>query len=356
MHVLKNTKPIGSLAPGEWLCQDDNAFQLAAMAERGTVELEKWTAPKLDMDVSFGAGQPTIYSPAEPKHILLIRSGAIGDLLLLTPATRALRAKYPNAQITLCCNKRHWDIFAQGDTHFAEYPLPISEASEFDLIIPLENVVELSTEKGQHATDAFAEALGVTITDYKPIYKVTAADLTDFSTRWGSKPSPRVALQLRASARIRDYHMVQWGEVVNTLLERGWEVMLIGKDNPAGIEQMGRQLKDCSALSFRQAAAVLSTCDVFCGVDSSFFNLCPALGVPAIGLFGPVDWRTRIKEGSGQRALSGVGDCAPCGWTNSRAGQKFPPFGPCAKTGFCVPLAEIKPERIVAMIEREAKK
>jgi ADP-heptose:LPS heptosyltransferase len=114
---------------------------------------------------------------------------------------------------------------------------------------------------------------------------------------------------------------------------------------------MPPELVDCSHLSFRQAAAVLSTCDVFCGVDSSFFNLCPALGVPAIGLFGPVDWRTRVKEGMGQTALSGVGYCAPCGWTNSRAGHKFPPNGPCAKTGFCVPLADIKPERIVAKID-----
>lgn len=284
---------------------------------------------------------------------------------MLSPCIGPLRAKYPNAKITLAANPKFHPVIWDENSpyhHLNSYPVPVDSLADYDFIIPLENVVELETEK--HAIDAFADVLGVTVTDYRPVYKVTdeerqhaevlvAHDLATKSGRW--KRKPRVALQLRASARIRDYHMEHWGEVVSTLLAGGWEVMLIGQNNP-DIRPLGTNIKDCSALSFREATAVLSTCDVFCGVDSAFFNLCPALGVPAIGLFGPVNWRTRVKEGMGQRALAGVGDCAPCGWTNSRAGQKFPPFGPCAKTGYCVPLAEIKPERVVAMIEKYARR
>lgn len=350
MHILRNSKPIGPLLPGEWLCQDDNAFQLAMMAERGTVELRAWE--------QGGTRWPK--GDDGPRSILLIRSGAIGDLLLLTPATKALRAKYPNALIWLSCHKRHWDIFAQGDTHFIDYPLPTSELAQFDLIIPLENIVELSTEQRIHATDAFAQVLGVTVEDYRPVYKVTEQETQDagynFPRADGQhiKRKPRVALHLHASAAIRGYPMQQWNVVLQTLLNRGWEIMLLG--NRDGIKGAPPAIKDCSHLSFREAAAVLATCDVFCGVDSSFFNLCPALGVPAVGLFGPVAWETRAKPGSGQVALHGEAPCAPCGWTNARAGMRFPPNGPCAKTGQCVPLADITPERVVAVIEREAKK
>ena len=356
MHILRNNTPLPinygqTLPPGEWLVQDEQAFRWASAAERGSVRLEVFN-------------QVGRFS-ANPKQILLIRSGAIGDLLLLSPCIAALKAKYPQAQIWLSHFEKHTPIFHDFGVMSAHYPMAVSALSQFDLIIPLENIVENSTEKGVHATDAFAEALGVSVIDYKPTYTVTNDEKRAALTRYPRptfcggdpiQPKPRVALQLRASARIRDYHMQQWGEVVNTLLQRGWQIMLIGKDNPSDTNKLGPNIKDCSALSFREAAAVLATCDVFCGVDSSFFNLCPALGVPAIGLFGPVDWRTRIKEGSGQLALAGVGDCAPCGWTNSRGGQKFPPTGPCAKVGFCVPLAEIKPARVVAVIEREAKK
>lgn len=345
MHVLRNAKQIGPIAPGEWLVQDDNAFQLALMAERGTVELEYWERrDKLAM----------------PTSILLIRSGAIGDLLLLTPAIKALRTKYPNAQIWLSCHKRHWDIFAQDDAHFIDYPLPVSALSDFDLIIPLENIVELSTEQGIHATDAYAQVLGVEVTDYKPVYKVNSeeaewAELTYPVIHRQDRQTPckRIGIQIHASALIRGYPLAQWNAIMQALLTRGWEIMLLG--NQDGMTKLPPQIKDCSKLSFREAAAVLATCDVFCGVDSSFFNLCPALGVPAVGLFGPVDWKTRVKEGSGQVALHGDAECAPCGWTNSRAGRPFPAHGLCAKAGHCVPLADVSPERVVAVIERESK-
>jgi ADP-heptose:LPS heptosyltransferase len=372
MHILSNPLPIPTLdgrgfelEAGEWLLNNESAFKLALRAERDGATVRPWKPNDLrGRNKSRIIADEALDIPA-PRSILLIRSGAIGDLLFLSCCITPLQAKYPNAQIWICCHKRHWDIFA-GLSHFIEYPLPIAELVNFDLVIPLENIVEIATEKGQHAIDAFADALGVKVTDYRPVYHVTGGERFMVQIHYGKTLAkrtipnqpllyrPRVGLQLRASAKIRDYHMEHWGEVVNELLKRGWEVMLLGQNNP-DVKPLGPNIKDCSALYFREAAAVLATCDVFCGVDSSFFNLCPALGVPAIGLFGPVDWKTRVKDGMGQYALAGVGDCAPCGWTNSRAGQKFPPHGPCAKVGYCVPLADITPERIVAKIERHAK-
>lgn len=362
MHLLRNSSPIryasGTIQPGEWLCNDDNAFQLAAMAERESVKLTHYNRAlnpewmKLDDRSNLGGGTT--------RRIVLIRSGAIGDLLLLSPCIAPLRERYPDAKIYLCCFDRHEPVIKDfGFDEELPYPLAASWLKDFDLIIPLENIVELSTEKGQHATDAYAEALGVTVTDYRPVYKVTE-DEAELAARMFCKVDnttntlkKRVALHLHASAQVRGYPIKQWGQVMQTLIERGWEIMLLGAMD--GVRDAPPAVKDCSKLTFREAAAVLSTCDVFCGVDSSFFNLCPALGVPAIGLFGPVDWRTRVKKGSGQRALHGEG-CSPCGWTNSRAGSKFPPLGPCFQKQQCVILEDIKPERVVSVIEAEAKK
>lgn len=347
MHIVRLTKETAGVPPGEWLCHDTNAFELGLMAERGTVEVSKWTPSA----VHWGPMDNPI------KSILLIRSGAIGDLLMLSPCIRPLRKKYPNAQIWLCYNKRHWDIFSPGPWHHIEYPLPLAEAANFDLIIPLENVIESSTEKHQHGIDAYAEALGVTVTDYRPVYKVTEQEDYDAVYRFPRpaiggpvKRRPRAALQLQSSSRIRDYPIQLWGEVVNALLKKDWEIMLIGNKNP-DCSKMGVRVRDCSKLTFREAAAVLAQCDVFCGVDSAFFNLCPALDVPAVGLFGPVAGKTRAIEALGQYTLEGVGKCAPCGHT--RGG--WPAHGPCAQAGVCVPLAEIKPERIVEKILEVAK-
>ena len=362
MHVVKTSSPIRfpdgtQLAPGEWLCNDDNAFQIGLMATRASVRAHTWNGvnPKTNMwywDQS---------KPEWIKSILLIRSGAIGDLLLLSPCIAALKAKYPHAKITLACFPRHRPIVQDmGFDAVIDYPVHLSAIGDHDLVIPLEHIVELSTEKGVHATDAYAEALGVSVIDYKPKYRVT-----DEETQWAhnafkrlhdtrqDKWTPRIALHLQSSASIRNYPMELWQVVIQALIERGWEVMLLG--NTVTMKGGPKGLHDCSRLSFREAAAVLATCDAFCGVDSSFFNLAPALGIPAVGLFGPVDWRTRVKEGNGQIALHGEG-CEPCHWTNARAGVKMPPLMPCAPKQQCVLLSSIRPERIVAVVEREAKK
>lgn len=354
MHILRNTQPVpgfgGILPPGEWLFNDQNAFTVALAAEAGTVRLDKWDDFKKE------------FWPANPKAILLIRSGAIGDLLLLSPAILALQNKYPSANIALSCLQRHWPVVSAVEIQPIDYPVAVSVLGDYDLIIPLENVVEIETEK--HAMDAFAAALGVKVEDYKPVYDVKGEEKLWAELMWRKRVDnetnqwiPRVALHLCASSRIRNYPFDLWKEVMASLLKRGWEVMLFG--SAGQLPPIGKNahpgLKDCTHLTFREAAAVLATCDVFCGVDSSFFNLCPALGVPAVGLFGPVDWKLRVKEGSGQTALHGEAPCAPCGWTNSRAGVMFPPHGPCAQLGHCKPLSEIRPERIVSVIEREAK-
>lgn len=352
MHILTNSTPIRFLdtvlKPGEWLLQDDHAFYLAAKAERGTV--------RINASETRGTGHWHFFKAEHTvKSILLVRSGRIGDLLLLSPCIAPLRSRFPNAQITLCALENHhpalWDEWSTY--HFLDdYPKNALDADKYDMVISLENIIELATDKGIHATDAFADALGVTVTDYKPVYRVTDAEKKNALNTFPKdliKPRPRVAIHLRSSSAIRDYPMNQWFAVLETLVVRGWEIMLIGNNDR--VMKPPRQVHDCSQLSFRESAAVLSTCDVFCGVDSSFFNLCPALGVPAIGLFGPVDWKTRIKEGSGQRALKGEG-CVPCGWTNTRSGERFPPGGPCNKEGKCVLLSSIEPARIVAKIER----
>src|SRR5690606_22258503 len=144
---------------------------------------------------------------------------------------------------------------------------------------------------------------------------------------------PRVAIQLRASVKNRDYPMHQWNEVIDGLVARGWEVLLYGSKGQVPPLPRGSpsQIIDCSSMTFREAAAVLETCDAFVGVDSAFVNLCPALGVPAIGLYGPFPWQARTSHAPKTRALSGVGDCAGCSWSPS-AGRHFPPGKECAKT------------------------
>jgi len=344
MHILTLTAPlsvggsIGTLTPGDWLLSDQNAFELALLADRGTATIRRFE--------SFGS--------ESPHSVLIMRSGAIGDLLFLTPAIREYRTLHPNLQLHLCCRKEHQVLF-DGTGLFdklVDYPYAIPARQDtYSSILSLENVMELADDK--HATDAFANALGVTVTDYKPSFTLTE-DEKSLAKNWIQSNRPRVGIQLAASVKNRNYPLDQWAKVILGLDDRGWEVFLFGypgqvPEFPPNMKRTYVHNMSTEKLTFRESAALLSLCNAFVGVDSSLLHLCHALDVPAIGLFGPFDWKTRTAKAPLTHALSGIGECKNCRW-HAKNGQQFPPM-PCRQTQFCSVLASITPERILAKVD-----
>jgi ADP-heptose:LPS heptosyltransferase len=57
--------------------------------------------------------------PDSPKRILLVKTHAIGDTIMITPSIKALRNKYPNAHIGLLTGLSSMRII-QGNTDIDE--------------------------------------------------------------------------------------------------------------------------------------------------------------------------------------------------------------------------------------------
>ena len=283
--------------------------------------------------------------------ILIVRSGAIGDLLLLSPAIAALRDKYPARAIFLCCRKELREIMNAIPT--IEYPLSVEDAFTFPTIITLEEVMELQPDV--HATDAFAERLSVTVTDYKPLYFVTDQEKEIAKTRFKSD-RPKVAVQPISSSKNRNYPIMKWAEIILKLQADGWEVAILGGKNQVPkfqdtIHQEFIQNFSITGLTFRQSAAVLSVCDAFVGVDSAFVHLCHALDIPAVGLYGPFKWQSRTAKAPKTFALSGEGECKGCSW-HTRMYMQFPPNKPCTQKQECVVLSSIEVDRVVREVNK----
>jgi ADP-heptose:LPS heptosyltransferase len=347
MHTIHLTAPVdmgnsfGLLPAGDWIVQDQNAFEIALMADRGTAKLSVFPS----------------YTRENCNNVLIMRSGAIGDLLFMSPAIRAFKRCYPKIDVSLCCFDKHFPIFENTDLFhdLIKYPMVKNRIVDFDRCISLENVIELSD---LHATDAFGKALfDPKIEDYKPVYKVSDQEKTDalaWKKKFGSRPL--VGIQLKSSTRNRDYPLNLWAEVIICLEKRGWAVILFGQ--PGQIPPIPTELNrpfvhdaSQSGMSLRESVALLWVCDAFVGVDSSFIHFCHALDIPAVGLFGPFKWQTRTSKAPLTRALTGTGDCAGCGW-HSKIGRHFPSNKPCSEKQKCLVLADIKPERIIAAVEK----
>ncbi len=223
MHLLINTEPVNlggglpDLQPGEWLVHDANAFEIALRAPRGTVKIKDHGWEK--------------YLNPERKDTLIMRSGAIGDLLMLTPVLQEWML-CTNTRPTVSCFEHHWPIFpklSEPFLTFAEsYPLPVARLEVYREVISLENTME--TNHNEHASDVFAKALGLPtpLRSYKPIYYVREAEQVA-TAKWIFKGRPNLAIQPRASIPNRDYPGQLWGEVIIELEKRGWGILIIGR-------------------------------------------------------------------------------------------------------------------------------
>ena len=78
MHVLTlrtplDLGPVGTIAPGDYLCEDIPALQMAAQAERGTATLHHQAAKNLLSGLRFDSRRDW-----NGKSILVMRNGGIG--------------------------------------------------------------------------------------------------------------------------------------------------------------------------------------------------------------------------------------------------------------------------------------
>jgi ADP-heptose:LPS heptosyltransferase len=217
-----------------------------------------------------------------------------------------------------------------------------------------------------HAIDLKAEVLGVApLADRTVDYFTTEAEeawaLAAYPFQYaGALPRKRIGIHLSASSPIRDYHPKQMTQVAQMLYEDGYEVFLLGTAKDSGGEDnfVPEKYRDrminlvADKLSFRQSAAVLSTCDALVGPDSSMVHVAGALGIPTVGLFAVVPRDLRTSQYPKTRVITGHCRISPCLHHPRHALDHWPKDGPCVKAGFCTALSEINPERVVREVEK----
>jgi ADP-heptose:LPS heptosyltransferase len=311
---------------------------------------------------SFPKRFSTISAPDTNFELLVVRPGAFGDLLMLTPTLRALRLTFPFVRITVACAEAYMPVL-YGVAKLTKYPLEEAQLKKFDRVIWLENAIENNpAAKTETGVMCLAEAAGVGLADGTHLdYLVTPAEEALVAERAPKTPKkPRVTIQCRASEMTRTYPTEKWIKVIRSLWKRGCEVMLIG--TPGEITGFTGDLavKDVHnmtdlPLSFRESAALLASSDLAITVDSSMMHVAGALGVPCISLHGGTV-PAALRTSNLRRNVSIEGDhskcpMAPC-FHQTGPGRLGVPGAPCATTGECAVLNSIDPSDVVSQAVR----
>ncbi len=308
------------------------------------------------------------------RRILIFRSGAIGDVLMTTPLVRAIRKKFPDAQIHYCTGNWSKEVL-QGNKNidgiitfdesiifkrkFREllnlaknlrknkydlaFILDISYlAGMFSLLFCVKERVGFSrnNEGFMHRTKVKYDSEKHDIEYYLDMAKAVGADDNDkkmeifisekekvFAAKFvvnhhldnkrivgispGGAENPGQVLPLKR------WPWQKYAELGDMLLEKDFAVVFFGGTNDKEtikkvMSQMKQGAVDASGISLKESAALVKHCARFVCNDSGPMHIAAAMGVPTIAIFGPTNPKKLAPLGKGHIVLQKELPCVPC--------------------------------------------
>lgn len=203
--------------------------------------------------------------------IVLRRAGAWGDVLLLTPVIRTLKARHPLSPIyveTQCPEVFHNNPMVK----VASKMIPRMKG---ELRLNLDGSYERMLDR--HIVDAYAEVCGVTVGSHRPDIFYTAGAHSYLPGSFiAIHPGP-------VTWPGKSYPFERWNEVADRLASMGLNVVWIGGQTVAGFRG-GMNLTGKTTI--QEMASVLARCQMFIGLDSLPSHVAAAVDVPSVILFG----------------------------------------------------------------------
>lgn len=281
----------------------------------------------------------------EPKRILLIRLEHVGDVLLTTPAFRAIRKRFPNATIDVLVrdftaqivqkskdidNVIVWNapwlskLGSRSSWLDVARMIRALRKNKYDLAIDFHGdprnialgrlvsgylvgfgvrgfgfLLNKAVPYGrQHTIDrnlSLAKALGADVRDRKMELPVNAAD--DRAAAALLKPLGKariVCISPGSGREEKNWLLTRWASVADALIEQYQaRIILTGSKREIGlIERIISQMRHadkalnlCSKTSLTQLAAVVTRCKLVLSPDSGTMHIARALDTPLVGLF-----------------------------------------------------------------------
>ena len=315
------------------------------------------------------------YSTVSSPRILLVRFSSLGDVLLMTPLIRALRARHPAATLT-ALTKQSWAPLLSANPHLDEVVtvapgqslVPLARAirgERFTHLLDLHGSVRPRVLRllvpgpwtGYDARRAARQRLIRTRVDRYPDRRPVAERYFEAARGLDVAPdggpaelfiSPaaearaeawvaRVGLDLDAPLAVlvpgaahatKRWPVRHWRRFASELVRRGWRVALVGGGGDRVVAAeiatvAGRRAASAAGeLDLQASGALLRRATVVVSGDTGPMHLATAVGAPVVALFGPTVeqfgfFPYRARAVVLERAL----ECRPC---SSKGGPRCP--------------------------------
>ena len=301
--------------------------------------------------------------PSDPKAILVIRPGGLGDLILLLPVLRRLVALYPRARIDLVCEKRNQEMIPLSGLPVRPLAYDTSPVSFLRGLLRTSYDLAIDSEQFHHFSALFAVASGAPVrigfninpvrfplythgvsyetngfegTQFmrllEPLEEVSASGKQDASSSEpkapakpdpaNEAPAPFVLLHPGATSRHKQWAPDRFVELALRLLE-STELDVAVLADPRRNRASARvrraldkirapRLRILPAQSLRETAELIRRSQVLVGSDSGLIHLAVWLGTPSVALFGPGDPDKWSQPHPRHQVVRHPLPCAPC--------------------------------------------
>jgi len=304
------------------------------------------------------------------RSVLVIKLGAIGDVVMAAPMATALKRAHPGASVTWLCGHTVAPLLQllpdideiveldeksllTGKTAQRARVMASAVATlrrrRFDLVLnghpdPRYRVLETLVRGGTvrrfvrsprkrplpipgryHGDEYIRLATGVDGPDMDqvlpaPIRPPLPERLSPTGERRGSRfgLAPGGARNVRADDAVRRWPLQRYVELAERLVAAGHEIVLVGSRGDLWVREAFAGVDRCTdrvgETSLPELLAVLGTCDAVVTHDSGPMHLARIAGTPLVAMFGPTLPQEKVPAGAAGRILSGGEDlpCRPC--------------------------------------------
>ena len=299
------------------------------------------------------------------EKILLIRLSSLGDIVLTTPAIRAVRAHHPDAYIAMLVGKQSaevlrenphlneiitFDRFAKDkDTGEMLRTVRMLREREFTLAIDLQRkfrtallmyfsgaterigkgalcTARVPEQGNKHATTHYFDLLhaaGIPAVDQRLELFLAESEYADASQRFDTAGVTQTGLKVGvfpgAGWKLREWMPDRFAAIGDRLVQHfNAEVLIFGGQKESELVHTVANLMDARAIPFagnlqvRELAACIEKCDLFLTNDTGPMHIAAAVGTPTVSLFGPGNHIRFQPLGGLHQTIRHDVPCSPC--------------------------------------------
>jgi lipopolysaccharide heptosyltransferase II len=306
--------------------------------------------------------------PVEPKKILIVLHGSIGDVTRALPLARLVRGKYPKAFLAWsvepaclpllehCAAIDEVILFDRSSSTSSVWPfLKKIRAQRFDVVLDLQRHLKSGLislwsgapyRLGFHRSDAkefnwlfnnhhvaagadrlakidhylkFAEHLGISPAPVGWQIELTPRDKLNVRKYLAGIVGDFAVLFVGSRWQSKDWFADQIASCAGELIRRhDLSVVLLGgrADESVAREVVSLVSENVFDLvgrtSLREAVGIIARAKMCIGPDTGLMHLAAAVGTPVISLWGATDPQRTGPYGFEALAIKGQADCSPC--------------------------------------------